>query len=676
MVIRDSEVQATIVAKELKKEQNGLVLRAVLVAILVLSLTTLGGPIPLLVPLSVIGLALLASAGTLLFLRSGRLPVWAGYVSLTVDLLLIFAGMLLAYGSGTDPFLPLRAGLVFLVIAATSRRYYPGLGLFAGIAGALMHSGMVFLLPLLDTSVAHPAGPALLNHLLLIALYLGGGIYASQMARKRARTAMRDIKLKRELDILQAEHKLLHRVEEGEKKYLENISQGLLSFNSRLIINEAYSIVVRSMFGRSRVDGARFPDFIFGEDEKNKKVLLDYLDIMFNRPELDNSTLHDLNPLKRLEYSHPDGDTRYLDIRFKKVMSGEKCTEVITTIDDVTRMVLAERRLQEEQEKHQEDIEIISAILQMSLKEFDYFHKEGREAIQKISALLAKLFNSGRDQTESIIYEIFRIAHTLKSNARLYKLNTLEKRAHMAEDFFRQLKESNDTAAQELLDEAKNCINKLEEAFHSLEEIGKKFAAYSRKTPGDGDSGYDSFLNYVHSLKDMCLSMSNSLGKIFSLRTSFSLDDFPPKLVQVIKNPVNHLIRNAADHGIDDPETRKELGKRPTGLIQFDVVKEGESIIVSVEDDGSGIDVEKISQSASRLGLKKDDQPLSREEAIKMIFRPGFSSREEAGLYSGRGTGLDAVKDMVKKRNGRITIHSDQGKGTRISLIYPKTAFQ
>jgi two-component system chemotaxis sensor kinase CheA len=146
-------------------------------------------------------------------------------------------------------------------------------------------------------------------------------------------------------------------------------------------------------------------------------------------------------------------------------------------------------------------------------------------------------------------------------------------------------------------------------------------------------------------------------------------------LIEEINDPLVHLIRNAVDHGIEAPEKRKLEGKDPIGTVILSAEQEGNQIIITIQDDGKGIDPEFLKEKAVSKGLitKEKAKELSKQDAYNLIFIPGFSTAEKVTNVSGRGVGLDVVKTNVSKLRGIISIDSVVGKGTKMIVKLPLT---
>lgn len=146
-------------------------------------------------------------------------------------------------------------------------------------------------------------------------------------------------------------------------------------------------------------------------------------------------------------------------------------------------------------------------------------------------------------------------------------------------------------------------------------------------------------------------------------------------MVELIGDPLVHLIRNSLDHGIEKPELRQSLGKPRHGTIHLSACQEGDQIVIKICDDGAGIDPARVGRKAVEKGLVTPErlQTISPREILDFIFLPGFSTVEKASDLSGRGVGMDVVRSNLKKMNGSISLDSTPGQGTTIGLKLPLT---
>jgi chemosensory pili system protein ChpA (sensor histidine kinase/response regulator) len=146
-------------------------------------------------------------------------------------------------------------------------------------------------------------------------------------------------------------------------------------------------------------------------------------------------------------------------------------------------------------------------------------------------------------------------------------------------------------------------------------------------------------------------------------------------VLEAMSDPLLHLIRNAVDHGLEPTEVRLALGKAASGTIALRAAHEGNHVVLTISDDGRGIDFEQVREAIVRRGLVTADEAngLSEEELLEFLFRPGFSTRDEISELSGRGVGLDVVKTKVEALKGTVTVTSTLGRGTIFTIRLPMT---
>jgi two-component system chemotaxis sensor kinase CheA len=144
-------------------------------------------------------------------------------------------------------------------------------------------------------------------------------------------------------------------------------------------------------------------------------------------------------------------------------------------------------------------------------------------------------------------------------------------------------------------------------------------------------------------------------------------------MVEKLKDPLTHMIRNALDHGIETPEARRARGKEPTGLIALKALHEGANIVIELNDDGAGLDRGRIAARVRALGLCAEPEQLAEAELCKFIFEPGFSTAEAISDLSGRGVGMDVVRRNIETLRGSIGVASRPGEGTTITIRLPLT---
>jgi two-component system chemotaxis sensor kinase CheA len=173
----------------------------------------------------------------------------------------------------------------------------------------------------------------------------------------------------------------------------------------------------------------------------------------------------------------------------------------------------------------------------------------------------------------------------------------------------------------------------------------------------------------------MVRDLAVTVGKEIELEMDGKETELDRTLIEELGDPLIHILRNAVDHGIEPPSLRKQAGKREAGTIHLAASHEDNQVVIRIEDDGAGMDLERLKQTAIAKGLITEEEAgrLTEKEALALIFRPGFSTAAQVSEVSGRGVGMDIVRDSIERMNGTIDIDTTLGQGTRMRIALPLT---
>ncbi len=171
----------------------------------------------------------------------------------------------------------------------------------------------------------------------------------------------------------------------------------------------------------------------------------------------------------------------------------------------------------------------------------------------------------------------------------------------------------------------------------------------------------------------MARDLAREQGKQIKIYISGGDTELDKDVIEQINDPLNHIIRNCIDHGVELPEERKKLGKSPEGTLTLNAYQQEGKIYIKIIDDGRGIDKGKVRQKAIERGLITERDQLTVEELYKLLFLPGFSTAREVSSISGRGVGMDVVQNNIRQLGGVIDISSEKGKGTTFIIKLPLT---
>lgn len=173
--------------------------------------------------------------------------------------------------------------------------------------------------------------------------------------------------------------------------------------------------------------------------------------------------------------------------------------------------------------------------------------------------------------------------------------------------------------------------------------------------------------------KRMVHDLSEQLGKKVDFVTDGADTVLDKKIIELLSDPIMHILRNCVDHGVELPDERSKNGKTVNGKILMKIYHQSNNVIIKISDDGKGIDLEEIRSIGVRKNLLTPDQHYTDNEIFSLIFLPGFSSAKTVSNVSGRGVGLDVVKRNISEIRGTIEIQSEKGKGTTFTIKLPLT---
>jgi two-component system chemotaxis sensor kinase CheA len=177
------------------------------------------------------------------------------------------------------------------------------------------------------------------------------------------------------------------------------------------------------------------------------------------------------------------------------------------------------------------------------------------------------------------------------------------------------------------------------------------------------------FHQYNRTVRDL----AKSLDKMAQLRIEGEDIEVDTSVVEYLKDPLLHMIRNALDHGIEQPAKRKKRGKSQTGTITVRAARESRNIVIEVIDDGAGLDKQKIIEVAQKKGLVAEPQKLPEQEIYQLIFEPGFTTASQVSNMSGRGVGMDVVRRNIQALRGSVHVTSRPGVGATVRIRLPLT---
>ncbi|MBG08129.1 MAG: hypothetical protein CME68_05185 [Halobacteriovoraceae bacterium] len=512
-----------------------------------------------------------------------------------------------------------------------------------------------------------------------------------QKAKKLQENYAKDL----EVEVKKQTEKAVSEKEKAEKSekeisgLLHNMRQSVFAIDKSGIIIPPVSEFSKKIFDKD-IQGMSIYETLFKDLEKNGELynkIMFVIEVCIGANILQFETSSDVLP-RKIKLKNKEGEERSINISYSTILDeSDTILKLMLVIEDVTELEILEKEVIESQEASALKVQRMQEIVSNNKKEIKVFIRE----------LTLNLENARRSLDNLNISELFRAAHTIKGNARIYNLSKLSEEVHFIEsDLVKLIENESNSPKEEIIEifeklkmKAGNYIDLSKEIFgHDVDETavvqGEDFVEIEKsvffstlekikddlKLKGMNET-LEKLKKIEHDeLKKSLFGLHKVINKIsFSLDKDLTIDILgdeiycDKKLTSIIKDILIHIIQNSADHGI------KEKGK-----IKIVIKNKEKSYELTVSDNGQGIDDKEIYKKALQKGLIKGEETeeYTKEDCLNLIFLPGFSTKNIATEYSGRGVGMDVVKTNMKNLGGDVSVDSELGKGTSFKLTIPK----
>ena len=497
------------------------------------------------------------------------------------------------------------------------------------------------------------------------------------------------------------------------QEIMQTVNTGLFLLDKDLNIGQQHSQALNSIIGADSLAGENFANVLRGRiSDKDLTTTRQFVEQLYN-PRVKEKLVNDLNPLHKVLLHNTSGehgsDSRFLDFRFSRVYEDKDIARILVNVNDVSDAVYLEQRLEKERSQNDMQIEMLTTILNVNPKIINEFIANTKSHIEKINNVL-KNPGSTQYELEVKLNSIYREMHSLKGEASALKLHSFTKIASEAEDQLNVLQNQGKLSGNDFLPLAvhlddllslSNTIEKLGERINRsspasaanssaattpnsvvadlntpvAETQATKFSMNDLEVEGndiDLEEESDShLLAYYH---DFAQDIAARQGKQVQLdSTTLGQVRIPERLRNTVKEISIQLLRNAVVHGIETPDIRQSVGKPAVGTIGLEMQSSGQDFVVTLQDDGQGIDYDSIREKLVKEGRfdVQEASQLDHNGLLKQLFSSGFSTKENADEDGGRGVGLDIIKAQVKEYDGKLNINSEYGKMTRFVITLP-----
>jgi len=479
---------------------------------------------------------------------------------------------------------------------------------------------------------------------------------------------------------------LNHMTEESDTIF-NSVDHGLCLIDSSYKIGQRVSLMMYEIFETENLKGLSFLDLMRPLiPEKELKTLDNFLGLQFKKKTLP-SQLEKFNPLKQVEITlNWDGErfvNKHLSFKFQRIMDGEDIAAILITVSDVSAAVALETELEHSREEQDRRTEIMLEIVQSDPAKLQVFLQEAENTLESINLTLKDHgVHEGSENAgipnKDLVEEVYREVHTVKGNASLLGLESIVQLTHSLESKLDELKMKEEIKGDEYLG-----------ALVHLASLRKQLVEYREisDTVREGFVGVsseqlDSDCALSGELADFVEKTGSELGKKVFLRSQFEIENLSETGIKNVKNIFIQAARNSLTHGIEMAEERAKKGKLEEGELvlickpasqQKNLLSEP-AYELTFRDDGAGLDLTMIRDRAVALGLMSQGEADAAHPAMlaNLIFHSGFSTMSEANKISGRGVGMDVIKEIVvTELRGKLSVSFARGSYFQVSCFVP-----
>lgn len=450
---------------------------------------------------------------------------------------------------------------------------------------------------------------------------------------------------------------------------LRNVDEGLFLLDSDLKIGSQYSSCLKDIFGINTIAKRNLISYLRDKITKTEiETAENYLNMMFD-DSYDEQLLEELAPMSKIELNFGKAGFKYFSFKFKRIINDSgKTDELIAVVKDITEQTKLEQRLRISEERAKQQTELILNIIHVEPSMLISFMEDFKTELSAIDIYFSK--DVDKKEIRQVLEKVIRSIHLIKGNASILDLKLFAKLTHDFENSISDVQKKDSISKDDfifLLDQYNDIKNNVEEVETLISKLSQIHSIMRPKRNYEKKA-------FINSVKNFIMQSAKDKNKKVSLDiNNFYLDKIPYQYLVLTKNILIQLIRNSLAHGIESPEERKTKGKDEQGLIEISTQTEENEVILKYRDDGRGIQIEKL-----RSRLKKDKRwdnqkinSLSDHEITQTIFTSGISTSERSDLISGRGVGMDAIKEKINKNNGSINLSYDEERWCEFSIRLP-----
>jgi HAMP domain-containing protein/HPt (histidine-containing phosphotransfer) domain-containing protein len=471
---------------------------------------------------------------------------------------------------------------------------------------------------------------------------------------------------------------------------MEAVREGLFLLTPELTIEAKYSAATRQIFGQEELAGADFLDLIRRiTPERTHELTARFLRLLFN-PAKTNSVIAKINPLKEVEASFPSRtgqlEQKFLTFTFERIHEGGEIRHAMVTVADVTARALLAQQLRESQQRMERQAELLLSVMHVESEMLREFIEDAHTELETINALLREGRSAALSIPDRNTYyrhladDIFKSVHTIKGTAAMLRIDYFAAAAHRFEEKLAALRGRTVLDGSDFVP----IVLELSEMVDSLAEIRNVLARFAetqrnlKAASGASDTEVLSAL-VTRFVDDLAEKSGKKVAVAFNAPGDLAI---PFKYKSALRNVMAQLARNSIVHGIEPPVERRVAGKPEEGRIQVAARQNNGNLEFLFRDDGRGLDYKQMIERVQELAkstpaileplIDRQQNRWKTDALDQMIFHPGFSTAGQATEDAGRGIGLSAVRDVLSRLGGQISLRQQRrGQFCEFHIVLP-----
>jgi two-component system, chemotaxis family, sensor kinase CheA len=463
---------------------------------------------------------------------------------------------------------------------------------------------------------------------------------------------------------LEQKNRELLRARANTNNILNNVEEGLFLMDNDGLIKPEYSKALENIFKKDTLAGENLMDVLKSHiSDKSKEDIETYLELVLDAS-ISEDIFADLNPFELLEYEIKDQDLRkYLNFKFKRIYEDKRINELIITVTDLTQSVKMENELQSTSEQSKKQLELLN-IIDIDPQLLKEFLKQCEFEIEHIKK---GLLNLTRDDQ---VNEIYGAIHAIKGNAAMLNLGYISEKAHFFEQEIVNLKYEV-LLINEQKDKFLKILTEIKELLRGINSLMDRVKTFYK---GFSSSAFNAGEMIIKAVEN---TLKNNNGTV-DTHITFDHSGFDDGIFEAsdfifLRDIVVQLTRNTIAHGLRNNGKNISKGKDYIPTISLTSAKIDGDLVLNFSDNGKGLQLDKIKEKALAFDKweKEELEQMSECELSNLIFQTGISTANNSDLISGRGVGMNLIKQKIEEHGGSVEVESKYGEFCKFKLKLP-----